>query len=190
MQALWKVNLIFMSLLTTYKEKSVPALKQALTLSNSMAVPKVEKIVVNVGVGKTLKDAKMLEAIIDDVKKITGQAPVKTLAKKSISGFKIRENQVVGVVVTLRGRRMYDFLEKLIHVALPRVRDFRGLDPEKFDGHGNYNIGFREQIVFPETTREHLEYVFGLEVNIQTSTNDDKQALELLKSLGFPFRKD
>lgn len=173
-----------------YKEKSIPALKKAFGLTNPMAVPKIEKVVINVGVGKTLKDAKMLEAIIEDVKAIAGQAPVKTLAKKSIAGFKIRENQVVGLMVTLRARRMYDFLEKLVRIALPRVRDFRGLDPKKFDGHGNYNIGIREQIVFPETTREHMDYTFGLEVNIQTSTNNDKQALELLKSLGFPFQKD
>jgi large subunit ribosomal protein L5 len=178
-----------MTLKTVYKEKSVPALKQAFGLTNPMAVPKIAKVVVNVGVGKTLKDAKMLEAIVDDVRRITGQAPVKTQAKKSIAGFKIREGQVVGLMVTLRGRRMYDFLEKLIKVALPRVRDFRGLDPKKFDRHGNYNIGIREQIVFPETTREVLEYTFGLEVNIQTNTDDDKKALELLKSLGFPFQK-
>lgn len=179
-----------MSLKTTYKEKSIPAIKQAFGLTNPMAVPKVEKVVVNVGVGKTLKDSKMLEVIIEDVKRITGQTPVKTVAKKSISGFKIREGQVVGLVVTLRGNRMYDFLEKLIRVGLPRVRDFRGLSPKSFDGHGNYNIGIKEQIVFPETTREHLEYVFSLEINIQTNTNDDKKALELFKSLGFPFRKD
>lgn len=178
-----------MSLKTVYNEKSIPALKQAFALSNPMAVPKVNKVVINVGVGKTLKDPKMLEAIIEDVKRIAGQTPVKTLAKKSISGFKIRENQVVGLMVTLRGQRMYDFLEKFVNVALPRVRDFRGLDPKKFDGHGNYNVGIKEQIVFPETTREHLEYVFSLEVNIQTSTNDDKKALELLKSLGFPFQR-
>ncbi|MBX4187251.1 MAG: 50S ribosomal protein L5 [Candidatus Doudnabacteria bacterium] len=179
-----------MSYKTVYIEKSIPALKKAFGLTNPMAVPKVAKVVVNVGVGKTLKDAKMLEGILDDVKKITGQTPVKTLAKKSIAGFKIREGQVVGLMVTLRGNRMYDFLEKMVKIALPRVRDFRGLDPKKFDHHGNYNIGIREQIVFPETTREHLDYTFGLEVNIQTTTNDDKQALELLKSLGFPFRKD
>lgn len=179
-----------MSLKTIYKEKSVPALKQAFGLTNPMAVPKVDKVVINVGVGNSLKDAKMLEAIIEDVKRIAGLAPVKTLAKKSISGFKIRENQVVGLMVTLRGRRMYDFLEKFVNVALPRVRDFRGLDPKKFDGHGNYNVGIKEQIVFPETTREHLEYVFGLEVNIRTTTNDDKKALQLLKSLGFPFQKE
>ncbi len=179
-----------MSLKTIYQEKSVPAIKKAFGLDNPMAVPRVQKVVLNVGVGKTLKDAKMLEGIIEDVKRITGQTPVKTLAKKSIAGFKIRQGQVVGVMVTLRGTRMYDFLEKLINVGLPRVRDFRGLDPKKFDGHGNYNIGIKEQIVFPETTREHLEYTFGMEVNIQTNTNEDKKALELLKSLGFPFQKD
>lgn len=175
---------------TVYKEKSVPALKQAFGLKNPMAVPKIEKLVVNVGVGKTLKDAKMLEAILLDVKSITGQTPVQTKAKQSIAGFKIREGQVVGVMCTLRGKRMYDFLEKLVKISIPRIRDFRGLDPKKFDGHGNYNIGFKEQIVFPETTREHMDYTFGLEVNIQTSTDDDKKALELLKSLGFPFQKN
>ena len=179
-----------MNLKTTYKEKTIPHLKQAFGLSNPMAVPKIEKVVINVGVGKTLKDPKMLEAIIEDVKRIAGQTPVKTQAKKSIAGFKIREGQVVGLTVTLRGSRMYDFLEKLVKISIPRVRDFRGLDPKKFDGHGNFNIGFREQIVFPETTREHLDYTFGLEVNIQTNTADDKKALELLKSLGFPFQKD
>lgn len=178
------------NLKTIYNQKSVPHLKQAFGLTNPMAVPKIEKVVVNVGVGKTLKDPKMLEAITEDVKRITGQSPVKTLAKKSISGFKIREGQVVGLVTTIRGRRMYDFLQKLINISLPRVRDFRGLDPKKFDGHGNYNIGIKEQIVFPETTREHIDYTFGLEVNIQTNTDDDKKALELLKSLGFPFQKN
>src|SRR3990167_4455712 len=145
------------NLKTIYQTKIIPELKKSLDLTNPMAVPKIEKVVVNVGVGKTLKDAKMLEAIIEDLRRITGQAPVKTRAKKSISGFKIREGQVVGLMTTIRGQRMYDFLEKLIHAALPRVRDFRGLDPKKFDGHGNYNIGIREQIVFPETTREHLD---------------------------------
>lgn len=173
-----------------YNEKATPALTKTLSLTNKMAVPKIMKIVVNVGVGRTLKDPKLLEAIFEDIKRITGQTPVKTLAKKSIAGFKIRENQVVGLVVTLRSARMWDFLEKLVNVALPRVRDFRGLDPKKFDRHGNYNIGFKEQIVFPETIREHMDHIFGLEVNINTNTDDDKQALELLKSLGFPFRKD
>lgn len=177
-----------MNLKTLYKEKSIPAIKQAFGLSNPMAVPKIEKVVLNVGVGRILKDPKLLEAIEQDMRKITGQAPVKTLAKKSIAGFKIRENQVVGIMVTLRGRKMYDFLEKLIRVALPRTRDFRGLDPNKFDGHGNYNIGVKEQIIFPETITEHMDHSFGLEVNIQTNTSDDNKALALLKSLGFPFR--
>src|SRR3989338_7843552 len=158
-----------MNLKTLYKKTALPQLKASLNLKNDFAVPKIEKVVVNVGVGKTLKDPKFLEAIIEDVKRITGQMPVKTLAKKSIAGFKIRENQVVGVMVTLRGARMYDFLEKFVNVALPRVLDFRGLDPKKFDGHGNYNVGVKEQIVFPETMREHLDYVFSLEVNIHTS---------------------
>jgi large subunit ribosomal protein L5 len=174
---------------TAYKEKIAPKLKEELGLSNVMAVPHIEKVVINAGVGKTLKDAKMLDAIIEDLKRIAGQAPVQTLAKKSIAGFKIRENQVVGLVVTLRGQRMYDFVEKLVKVALPRVRDFKGLNPKSFDGHGNYSIGIREQIVFPETTREHIEHTFGFEINIQTSTDDDKQAMALLKSLGFPFSK-
>jgi len=177
------------NLQTAYKEKIAPKLATELGLPNAMAVPHIEKVVINVGVGKTLKDAKMLDAIIEDISRISGQAPVKTLAKKSISGFKIRENQVVGLVVTLRGSRMYDFLEKLVNVALPRVRDFKGLNPKSFDGHGNYSIGVREQIVFPETTREHIEHTFGFEVNIQTSTDDDKKAYALLKSLGFPFAK-
>jgi large subunit ribosomal protein L5 len=179
-----------MSLKTVYKEKSIPALTKAFGLTNPMAIPKIQKVVINGGVGKTLKDGKMLDAIIEDLRRITGQAPVKTIAKKSIAGFKIREGQVVGVMVTLRGQRMYDFLEKLVRVALPRVRDFRGLDPKKFDRHGNYNVGIKEQIVFPETIREHMDYTFGLEVNIQTNTDSDAQALELLRSLGFPFQKD
>jgi large subunit ribosomal protein L5 len=173
-----------------FKEKVAPQLQKELGLNNTMAVPSIEKVVVNAGVGKTLKDAKMLEAIIEDMKRITGQTPVKTLAKKSIAGFKIRENQVVGLVVTLRGQRMYDFIEKLVKIALPRVRDFKGLNAKSFDGHGNYSIGIKEQIVFPETTREHIEHTFGFEVNILTTTNDDKQAMALLKSLGFPFSKD
>jgi len=178
------------NLKTSYKEKVLPALKKSLGADNVMAVPRVAKVVVNVGVGRTLKDPKLLENIINDLSKITGQAPVKTLAKKSIAGFKIRQNQVVGVMVTLRGQRMYDFLEKLIHVSLPRVRDFKGLNPKSFDGHGNYNIGLREQIVFPETSHEHLEHAFSLEINVQTTATSDGQALQLLKSLGFPFKED
>jgi large subunit ribosomal protein L5 len=178
------------NLKTHYKEKTAPELAKSLGLTNKMAVPKIEKVVINVGVGRTLKDQKLLDAIIDDIRKITGQAPVKTLAKKSIAGFKIRENQVVGVIATLRGQRMYDFLEKLIRIALPRVRDFKGINNKSFDGHGNYSLGLKEQNVFPETSREHLEHSFGLEVNIQTTAKDDKQAEALLRSLGFPLQQD
>lgn len=185
MQEMRQINLK-----TLYKDKVIKDLKTQLSLTNDLAVPKILKVVVNAGVGKTLKDPKLLENIIQDLRKITGQAPVKTLAKKSVAGFKIRENQIVGVTVTLRGNRMFDFLEKLVKVALPRVRDFKGLNPKSFDGHGNYNIGFKEQIMFPETSREHLDHTFGFEVNIQTSSTDDKKALALLKSLGFPFREN
>lgn len=174
---------------TVYKEQVIPRLKQDLGFSNVFEVPKIGAVVVNVGVGKTLKDPKLLENIIAEVKRISGQAPVKTLAKKSIAGFKIRQGQVVGLKVTLRGRKMYDFLEKLVKVALPRVRDFKGLSKQSFDGHGNYNIGFKEQIVFPESLREQLDQSFGLEVSIQTNTESDEQALALLKSLGFPFQQ-
>jgi large subunit ribosomal protein L5 len=172
-----------------YKEKVVKHLMSELNQKNVMAVPKIKKVVINAGVGKTLKDPKYLDAIISEIKNITGQQPVKTLAKKSIAGFKIRENQVVGLMVTLRGRRMYDFLEKMIRVALPRVRDFRGLNPKSFDGRGNYSIGFKEQIVFPETAPDSIDHVFGFEVNIQTSAGNDKAAYELLKALGMPFQK-
>ncbi|MBU6447904.1 50S ribosomal protein L5, partial [Patescibacteria group bacterium] len=140
------------------------------------------------GVGKTLKDPKLLEAIIEDLRKITGQQPVKTISRKSISGFKIRENQVVGLMVTLRGERMYDFIDKLVSIALPRVRDFRGLSLEGFDGRGNYHIGIREQTVFPEISEEGLEHSFGFQVSIVTSAGNDPKGRELLKGLGFPFK--
>ena len=178
-----------MNLKTLYKKTALPQLKASLNLKNDFAVPKIEKVVVNAGVGKTLKDPKLLENIIEDFKRITGQTPVKTLAKKSIAGFKIRENQVVGVMVTLRGQKMYDFLEKLVKVALPRVRDFKGLSPKSFDKNGNYSIGIKEQVVFPETSREHLDHTFGFEVNIRVNGGDSIKSLSLLKSLGFPFRE-
>lgn len=164
-------------------------LQSKLSLKNVMAVPKVEKVIVNAGVGKTLKDPKMLETIIEDIRKITGQLPIKTLSRKSISGFKIRENQVVGLKVTLRGDRMYDFIDKLISIALPRVRDFRGLSKKAFDGHGNYHIGVREQTVFPEISEEGLEHSFSFQISIATNAGDDKKGYELLKALGFPFNE-
>ncbi len=170
-----------------YNKEIRKELQNKLGLKNVLAVPSVKKVVVNAGVGKTLKDPKFLESIIEDLRKITGQQPVKTMSRKSISGFKIRENQVVGVTVTLRGERMYDFIDKLISIALPRVRDFRGLNLDAFDGRGNYNIGIKEQTVFPEISEEGLEHSFGFQITITTDAGNDQKGRELLKNLGFPF---
>ncbi len=167
----------------------IPNLKQKFQLKNVMQVPKVQKIVVNVGVGKVKEDKKKIEMMAEDVSKITGQACVKTLARKSISGFKVRENQIVGLSCTLRGYRMYSFLDKLINVALPRVRDFQGLSPKGFDGRGNYNLGLKEHIVFPEISADSLENVFGMEVTIVTNSGSNEISKELLINMGFPFKK-
>lgn len=164
-----------------------PALAREFGIKNTMAVPKVTKIVVNAGVGKTLKDPKALEQVIRDISAITGQMPVKTLARKSIAGFKIREKQIVGVTVTLRGERMYAFLDKLISSVLPRVRDFRGMPPKAFDGRGNYHLGLREQLMFPEISEESLEHTFGFEISIVTTAGTDEKGRALLTSMGFPF---
>jgi len=173
-----------------YVKELKPQLQKQLGLDNVNAVPQIKKVVVNVGVGKTLKDPKLLEAIINDLKTITGQMPVKTLARKSIAGFKIRENQVVGLIVTLRGRRMYDFLDKLVNAAMPRIRDFRGIPAESFDGRGNYHVGIREQLVFPEISEESIDHVFSMEISIVTNARQDDRARELLKSMGFPFSSE
>ncbi len=170
-----------------YHKEVRPALKKKFALENSMAVPKVLKVVINAGVGKTLKDPKYLDAIIADLKTITGQQPVKTIARKSIAGFKIREGQVIGVTVTLRGQRMYDFLDKLVNITLPRVRDFRGISAKGFDGRGNYNLGIKEQLVFPEISEESIEHTFGFEISVATNAGNNERGKELLKSLGFPF---
>jgi large subunit ribosomal protein L5 len=172
-----------------YNKKIAPALKEKFAFKNSMQVPKVLKIMVNVGVGKFKDDKKKIDLIVEDIKKITGQAPVKTKARKSIAGFKVRENQVVGVVCTLRGYKMYSFLDKLINVALPRVRDFQGIPASAFDGRGNYHLGMKEQLVFPEISSESLENIFGLEVSIVTNAGKDEPARELLKMMNFPFKK-
>jgi large subunit ribosomal protein L5 len=172
-----------------YIKQIAPSLKEKFGVKNIMQVPKITKVVVNIGVGKIVKDAKMIDAIVEDVKKITGQAPVKTIARKSIAGFKVRENQVVGIMVTLRGFRMYSFLDKLINVALPRVRDFQGIAAKGFDGRGNYHLGLKEHIVFPEVASSGLEHVFGLEVSIVTNAGSDDIARELLAQMNFPFKK-
>ena len=166
-----------------YNKEIVPALMKKFGYKNVMQVPKISKVMVNVGVGKFKDDKKKIDLIVEDVKKITGQAPVKTKARKSIAGFKIRENQVVGVVCTLRGYKMYSFLDKLINVALPRVRDFQGVSKDGFDGRGSYHLGMKEQLVFPEISSESLENVFGLEVSIVMTGKNDEASREDRKSV-------
>lgn len=172
-----------------YEKKLVPDLEKELELPNRMAVPKLSKITLNVGLKQGLKDAKFMEAAERTLTRITGQKPVKTLARKSISNFKIRQGMVVGMMVTLRGRRMWDFLDKLVNLTLPRVRDFRGLQEKAVDAHGNMTIGFREFVAFPEILPEDTDYMHGLEVTIVTSTHDRKAGLALFRALGVPFRK-
>ena len=173
-----------------YNTKIAPALKESFGFSNVMQVPKITKVVVNVGVGKVKEDKKKIDLIAEDLEKITGQHPVKTKARTSISGFKVRENQVVGLMVTLRGYRMYSFLDKLINVVLPRVRDFQGVPANSFDGRGNYHLGLKEQLVFPEISSESLENIFGMEISIVTNAGKDDSARELLRQMKFPFQKN
>lgn len=170
-----------------YKSRILPQLKDELKFDNVHAVPKVEKIVINAGIGRLLQqNPKAMDMLVDTLRKITGQQPVVTKAAKAIAGFKIRQGQTVGLIVTLRQKRMYDFLNKLINVALPRTRDFRGLPRKGFDGRGNYNCGVREVQVFPEVG-EGLEAGFGLEVTIVTSAKNNEEGYALLKKFGFPF---
>lgn len=171
-----------------YNKEFVPQLQEKYGYKNIMEVPYIQKVNLNVGIGKYLKDSKFVESIKKDLTAIAGQAPVETKARKSVAGFKIRENQVVGMAVTLRGQRMYAFLDKLINIALPRVKDFRGVKAEGFDGRGNYHLGLKEHIVFPEISAEALEHIFGLQVSIITTAKDDEQAKELLRMMKFPFK--
>lgn len=176
-------------LLTQYRSKIVPELQKQLLVGNVLAVPRLQKIVVNVGLGKQLAaQPKALENFVQMTQNITGQHPVQTRAKKAISGFKVRENQIVGLVVTLRGKRMYDFLDKLINAGLPRTRDFRGLSRNGFDGRGNYSLGLRENIVFPEMAQEEAQNNFGLQITIATTAKTDERGYALLKKFGFPFK--
>jgi large subunit ribosomal protein L5 len=172
-----------------YNKEIAPALKEKFGFKNVMQVPKVLKVIVNVGVGKVKEDKKKIDQIVEDIKKITGQAPLKAKARKSIAGFKVRENQVVGIYCTLRGYKMYSFLDKLVNIALPRVRDFQGISGDAFDGRGNYHLGLKEQLVFPEISSESLDNVFGLEVSVVTNAKKDEPARELLIQMGFPFKK-
>lgn len=172
-----------------YNETIRPSLLQDLELTNPFEAPKLEKVVINVGVGDAKDNQKGQTEISENLKKITGQQPVLTKAKKSIAGFKIRTGQPIGLRVTLRADKMYDFLDKLINVALPRLRDFRGLSSKGFDGHGNYNLGIKEQVIFPEIHFDLVERLHGLNITIVTDAKSDHEAQALLTKLGFPFEK-
>jgi large subunit ribosomal protein L5 len=174
---------------TKYVKEVIPEMKKRFGYKNDLAVPKIEKVVVTSGLSAGLKDAKFLDIVEDTLKKITGQKPVKTLAKKSISNFKIRKGMEVGTVVTLRGTRMYDFIDKLINITFPRVRDFRGLSPKLLDKEGNLSVGFREDISFPEIKSEEIEKVHGLQVTIRTTARNKEKGLALLRLIGFPFQE-
>jgi large subunit ribosomal protein L5 len=170
-----------------YRDELVPRLKDELGLVNVMQVPRLEKIVVNMGVGDAVKDGRMLEAAVADLEVITGQKPVVTKARKSIAGFKLREGMAIGAKVTLRGDRMWEFLDRLVSLALPRIRDFRGLDQSAFDGRGNYTLGVTEQLIFPEVDYDKVLKVRGMDLTVVTTARDDDAGRALLIALGFPF---
>ena len=172
-----------------YCKEIIPALMKELSLPNPMQAPRVEKIMVNMGVGESVADRKILDAAMNDMGIITGQKSKLTRAKKSIAGFKIREGVAVGCMVTLRGNIMYEFLDRLLSCALPRIRDFRGLLKRSFDGRGNYSFGVDEQLIFPEIDYDKVQQILGMDITIVTSAEDDEQGFALLKQLGFPFRK-
>jgi large subunit ribosomal protein L5 len=170
-----------------YNNEIVQALKETLNLENVMQVPRVEKVVLNIGMGEALENAKALDAAVEDLTKITGQKPVVTISRKNIANFKLREGRAIGTKVTLRGERMWSFLDRLMNVALPRMRDFRGVNPNSFDGRGNYTLGFHEQLVFPEIDYDQIDKIRGFEVTIVTSADNDEGGRELLRMLGLPF---
>ncbi len=173
-----------------YRKAIIPEMKKVFGYKNNLAVPRLSKVVLNIGAGPGLKDPKFNEVAENTLVRISGQRPVKTKAKKSISNFKIREGLVVGLMVTLRGKRMYDFVDKLINVTLPRVRDFRGLDLKTLDEQGNLNIGFKEHMAFPEIRADEVEKIHGLQISLITTAETKAEGTELFKLLGFPFHKD
>ncbi|RKH05417.1 50S ribosomal protein L5 [Corallococcus sp. CA053C] len=172
-----------------FRKEGVPALMKELGLDNPMEVPRLEKIVVNMGLGEALANNKILESAVDQLAAITGQKPVVTRARKSIANFKLRQGQAIGAAVTLRGDRMFEFMDRLISVALPRVRDFKGVSPKAFDGKGNYTLGVREQIIFPEINYDQIEKVKGLNISFVTTAPNDEQGLALMRHFGMPFRQ-
>ena len=177
-----------MTIKEKYKKIAVPEMKKKFGYKNELAIPKIAKVVVNTGVG-SIRDEKLLENIENHFALITGQKPVKRLAKKSIASFKIRQGALVGYSTTLRGRRMYDFLERFINIAIPRIGDFRGLNPNAVDGAGNFTIGVKEHVIFPEISEEDIKMIFGLEVTIVTTAKKREEATELFRLLGFPLKK-
>jgi len=173
-----------------YHKEVVPALQKSLGLDNVMEVPRLKKITLNIGIGKAMADAKALDGAVQDLTVISGQKPVVTKARKSIANFKLREGVAIGVKVTLRGDRMWSFFDRLVNLALPRVRDFRGISPDSFDGRGNYTLGLNEQLVFPEIQYDSIESVRGMEISIGTTAKNDEQGRALLQALGMPFRRE
>jgi large subunit ribosomal protein L5 len=170
-----------------FRDELVPALREQLGLRNVMQVPRLDKVVVNMGIGDAVKDGRMLEAALEDLTTITGQKPVVTKARKSIAGFKLREGMAIGAKVTLRGDRMWEFYDRLVSLALPRIRDFRGMDPGSFDGQGNYTMGVTEQLIFPEIDYDKVAKVRGMDITIVTTASSDDEGRTLLSALGFPF---
>jgi large subunit ribosomal protein L5 len=173
-----------------YQNETVPALMKAFEYRNIMQVPRVEKVVMNIGLGEAMDNPKALEAAMGDLATVTGQKPVMTKAKKSIANFKLREGRIIGTKVTLRGDKMWAFLDRLLNAALPRVRDFRGVSPEAFDGRGNYTLGLKDQLIFPEIEYDKIDKLRGMEVTIVTTARSDDHARLLLQLLGMPFRKE
>ena len=172
-----------------YKKEVVPSLKKQFGYTNDLQVPRLAKVVVNMGLGEATANAKIIDNGVKELVTVTGQKPIVNRARKSIATFKVRQGMPVGASVTLRGRRMYDFLAKLIHIALPRIRDFRGLSPKSFDGRGNYSVGIREQLIFPEINYENIDAVRGMDIAIVTTARTDQEAQALLAALGMPFRR-
>ncbi len=175
-------------LISEYREKIVPLMMEEHQYQSVMQVPRIEKITINMGLGEALGDKKVLEHAVKDMTSIAGQKPVVTLARKSIAGFKIRDGYPIGAKVTLRRTRMYEFLDRLVAVSIPRIRDFRGISPKSFDGRGNYSMGVKEQIIFPEIDYDKIDAVRGMDITITTSAKSDAEALSLLKKFNFPFR--
>ncbi|HEY7964118.1 MAG TPA: 50S ribosomal protein L5 [Steroidobacteraceae bacterium] len=172
-----------------YREKVVPQLRAGLQIENVMQVPRISKITINMGVGEAAADKKMMDAAVADLTKITGQKPLVTKSRKAIASFKIRAGLAIGAKVTLRGARMYEFLDRLINIAMPRIRDFRGVSPRSFDGQGNYSLGVKEQIIFPEIQYDQIDQVRGMDITITTTARDDRHGRALLEAFNFPFRK-